>query len=151
MKPSPVRDFVVGCFVLAGLAAIAYLSMSVGDLTFGRSGGLLLYAEFDQIGGLKPRAAVVVSGVKVGEVETIALNANMRARVALDLDRKLQLPVDTTASIVTSGLLGDQYISLELGGEEETLEAGEKIEFTESAVLLERLIGQFIHKTNVEE
>jgi phospholipid/cholesterol/gamma-HCH transport system substrate-binding protein len=151
MNRSPTRDFVVGLFVLAGLAAIAYLSLSVGGFTFGASRGLVLYASFDQIGGLKPRAPVQVSGVKVGQVTAIALNGDYRARVTLVLDESLEFPVDTSASIVTSGLLGDQYISLELGGEEELLVSGEDISFTESAGILERLIGQFIHNTDVEE
>ena len=151
MRRSPGRDFVVGLFVLAGLSAIAYLSFNIGGLSFGRAGGLTLYAEFDQIGGLKTRAPVVVSGVKVGQVESIQLDKNYRARVRLDLDQHLQLPVDTTASILTSGLLGDQYVSLQVGGDEQNLKSGDRIGFTESAVILERLIGQFIHSTNVEK
>jgi phospholipid/cholesterol/gamma-HCH transport system substrate-binding protein len=149
MHRNATRDFIVGLFVLAGLIAIAYLSFSVGGLTLGSDGGLELYATFDQIGGLKPRAKVEISGVRVGEVEKIDLDQNLRARVVLNLRRDLKLPVDTTASIVTSGLLGDQYISLQIGGEEDALKSGEEITFTESAVILERLIGQFIHSTNV--
>jgi hypothetical protein len=76
MNRSPTRDFVVGLFVLAGLAAVAYLSLSVGGFTFGSSRGLVLYASFDQIGGLKPRAPVQVSGVKVGQVTAIELNGD---------------------------------------------------------------------------
>src|SRR6058998_1391431 len=107
MTRSPVRDFVVGLFVLAGLGAITYLSMSIGGLSFRRTGGLILYAAFDEIGGLKPRAPVVIAGVKVGQVESFGLDQNFRARVKLDLDPTLKVPVDTSASIVTSGLLGD--------------------------------------------
>ena len=149
MKRSATRDFTVGLFVLVGLLAIAYLSFSVGGLSFGNNGGLHLFATFDQIGGLKPRAKVEISGVRVGQVESIRLNPELRAKVDLDLDRNLKLPIDTTASIVTSGLLGDQYISLQIGGEEDVLKPGDEIAFTESAVILERLIGQFIHSTNV--
>jgi phospholipid/cholesterol/gamma-HCH transport system substrate-binding protein len=149
MERSATRDFIVGIFVLGGLAAIAYLSFSVGGLSLSSNGGLHLFALFDQIGGLKPRAKVEISGVRVGQVEAIGLNSDLRAKVELNLDRDLELPVDTTASIVTSGLLGDQYISLQIGGEEEVLKPGDEIAFTESAVILERLIGQFIHSTNV--
>jgi phospholipid/cholesterol/gamma-HCH transport system substrate-binding protein len=149
MQRSMMRDFLVGCFVLAGLGAVAYLSFSVGGLTYDGPRGLKLYANFDQIGGLKVRAPVEISGVKVGQVTDITLADDYRARVELDLDPRLELPVDTSASIVTAGVLGDRYVTLQLGGEEESLQPGEVITFTESAVILERLIGQFIHNTNI--
>jgi phospholipid/cholesterol/gamma-HCH transport system substrate-binding protein len=145
MSRSPVRDFVVGLFVLAGLAAMAYLSINVGGLSYSGPGGLTLYASFDQTGGLKPRAPVVISGVKVGQISTIELGKDYRARATLDLDSTLALPTDTTASIQTSGLLGDRYVALQLGGEEATLKSGDEISFTESAVILERLIGKLVH------
>ena len=151
MKPSAGRDFTVGLFVLAGLAAVAYLSLTVGGFKIGSNPALLLFASFDEIGGLKPRAPVVISGVKVGQVSSIDLNNDYRARVALDLDPDLELPLDTSASIVTAGVLGDRYMSLQLGGEEKLLKTGDEITFVESAVLLERMIGQLIHSTNIEE
>ncbi|HUI27876.1 MAG TPA: outer membrane lipid asymmetry maintenance protein MlaD [Candidatus Kryptonia bacterium] len=151
MSRSPARDFVVGLFVLAGLAAIAYLSMNVGGFTLQRNGGLTLYAAFDQTGGLKTRAPVVISGVKVGQVESIELDKNFRARARLELEAGLQLPIDTSASIVTAGLLGDRYISLQLGGDDKILHSGDDITITESAVILERLIGKLIHSTDVEK
>lgn len=149
MRRSPVRDLVVGCFVLAGLAAIAYLSLSVGGLSYSGPQGLRLSADFDEIGGLKPRAPVVISGVKVGAVESIDLAADYRAHVVLNLDPRLKLPIDTSASIVTSGVLGDRYVSLQPGAEETMLKSGDRIEFVESAVILERLIGKLIHNTDV--
>jgi phospholipid/cholesterol/gamma-HCH transport system substrate-binding protein len=149
MSRSPTRDFLVGIFIFAGLAAIAYLSLSVGGVTLIRREGLNVHAGFDQTGGLKPRAPVVISVVKVGEVRAISLDQNYRARVDLDLDPELKLPTDTSASIVTAGILGDRYVSLQLGGEEEYLKPGEEITFTESAVILERLIGKLIHNTDV--
>src|SRR5690349_5637170 len=115
MRPSPVRDSVVGVFVLAGLGAIAYLSMSVGNLSLRHQGGLVVYADFDETGGLKARAPVVLSGVRIGQVEAISLSPAYRAHVKLALDAALKLPVDSSASIVTAGLLGDRYISLQLG------------------------------------
>jgi phospholipid/cholesterol/gamma-HCH transport system substrate-binding protein len=151
MQPSPIRDFVVGLFVLAGLAAIAYLSIQVGGLSYKGPGGLELVASFDEIGGLAPRAPVAISGVKVGQVASIELDPTLRARVTLDLDKSLSLPVDTTASIRTSGLLGDQFIALEPGGEEQLLKPGEEIAFTESALSIERLIGKFVHDSGIEE
>jgi phospholipid/cholesterol/gamma-HCH transport system substrate-binding protein len=148
MSRSPVRDFVVGLFVLAGLGAVAYLSMNVGNFSFRKGGGLTLFAEFDEIGGLKARAPVVIAGVKVGQIDSIALDKDYRARVTLSLDAALKLPVDTSASIVTAGLLGDRYVSLQLGGDDKDLKSGDDIRFTESAVLLERLLGKFIYNTN---
>jgi phospholipid/cholesterol/gamma-HCH transport system substrate-binding protein len=150
MSRSPLRDFIAGLFVLVGIGAVAYLSMAVGSLSFHDRGGFLLHAAFDQTGGLKPRAPVVIAGVKVGQVDSITLDQNYRARVALDLDPSLKIPADTTASIVTAGLLGDRFIELQLGGEQEYLKPGGDISFTESAVILERLIGKLVHGANVE-
>lgn len=149
MNRSPGRDLLVGLFVLAGLAAIAYLSFAVGGLTFNDQGGLTINADFDEIAGLKPRAQVVISGVKVGQVTSIVLDDDARARVTMDLAQSLKLPSDTSASIVTAGLLGDRYISLQLGGDDTLLKSGDTITFTESAVILERLIGKFVHNSDV--
>ena len=140
-----MRDFLVGLFVLAGLGALAYLSFSVGGLSYGGPGGLTLYAAFDQTGGLKSRAPVVISGVKVGQVKSITLDKSFRARVEMDLDSRLKISTDTTASIVTAGILGDRYISLQLGGDDTVLAAGDSITFTESAIILESLIGKFMY------
>jgi phospholipid/cholesterol/gamma-HCH transport system substrate-binding protein len=139
----------VGLFVLMGLGAIAYLSLSVGGLAYSGNGGLHLYALFDQTGGLKPRAPVVIAGVKVGQITRISLDSKTaRARVDMDLDASLQIPTDTVASIQTAGILGDRFVSLQLGGEDTLLKNGEQITFTESAVILERLIGKLVHNTD---
>lgn len=145
MTRSPMRDLLVGLFVLVGLGAIAYLSFSVGGLSYSGPGGLKIYALFDQTGGLKARAPVVLSGVKVGQVTGISLDSTFRARAELDLDARLQLPADTVASIVTAGILGDRYVSLQLGGEENILKSGDTLTFTESALILENLIGKFMY------
>lgn len=149
MRRSPTRDLIVGLFVFAGLASVAYLSLSIGGVSYKGPKGFMLYADFDETGGLKTRAPVVISGVKVGEVAAIRLNDDYRAKVTFDLDPSLKLPRDTTASIVTSGLLGDRYISLQPGGDDQLLKPGDRIEFVESAVILERMIGKLIHNTNV--
>ena len=148
MRESPRQELWVGAFVFVGLAAIAYLSIAIGGLRAGGPGGL---ATFDEIGGLKSRARVVVGGVKVGQVKSVALAPDFRARVTLDVDRRLELPTDSSASILTSGVLGDQYIALEPGGGEEEgdkgpkfLAAGDEIQYTQGAVILERLIGKLI-------
>ena len=151
MRESPRLEIWVGAFVLIGLAAIAYLSVAIGGLSAGGPGGLEIVASFDEIGGLKSRARVVVGGVKVGQVKSVALAPDFRARVTLDVDRRLELPTDSSASILTSGVLGDQYIALEPGGGEDMggkgpkfLAAGDEIQYTQGAVILERLIGKLI-------
>ncbi len=149
MQASPVRDLAVGLFVLVGLAAIAYLSLQVGGLSYKGPGGLRLFASFDQIGGLRTRAPVVIAGVKVGRVTSIQLDPDLRARVTLDLDASLDLDVETSAAIRTSGLLGDQFVSLEPGGEDLMLQSGDEIAITESALSLEGLIGRFIHNADL--
>jgi phospholipid/cholesterol/gamma-HCH transport system substrate-binding protein len=149
MQPSPIRDLTVGLFVLAGLAALAYLSVQVGGLQGER--GFHLFATFDQIGGLRPRAPVVVSGVQVGQVSSIELDNNLRARVNMDVDPSLELPVDTMASIMTEGVLGNKFLALDPGAEDELLKNGEEVAFTESAVLLERLIGKFVNDAGLDE
>lgn len=151
MQASPVRDLTVGLFVLGGLVAIAYLTFQVGGLSYRVPGGFVLYAAFDDIGGLKERAPISVSGVKVGQVESIDLDDLMRARVKLDLDPGLEMPVDSSARIRTSGVLGDQFVALEPGAEEDILESGEEIEFTESAISIEGLIGKFVNDADLEE
>jgi phospholipid/cholesterol/gamma-HCH transport system substrate-binding protein len=150
MNTSSNRDFVVGVFVLIGLCAVGYLSLQVGGLSLGREGGLVLFATFDDIGGLSPRAPVRISGVKVGSVDSIALDDDLRARVVLDLDHRLELSVDTAAAIRTSGLLGDQFIALEPGAEDEVLAPGEQFSFTESAFNLDKLIGSLVHGSGTE-
>jgi phospholipid/cholesterol/gamma-HCH transport system substrate-binding protein len=144
VNPSPFRDTLVGVFLLAGLAAMAYLSVSLGGLTYANTGGLRLFATFDEIGGLKPRAQVVIGGVKVGQVERIELAEDFRARVVLDVERNLALPDDSSASILTAGLLGDQYIAIEPGGSEQLLADGGAIPYTQSAVVLERILGKLV-------
>src|SRR2546425_10391887 len=108
MQPSPVRDLIVGLFVALGLAAIAYLSIRVGGVSYAGRGGLVLHATFDQIGGLKPRAPVSVAGVTVGQVREISLDDQLRARVTLEVEKNLALAGGSSAAIHNQGLLGDQ-------------------------------------------
>ena len=150
MTRSPLRDLIAGIFVIVGIAAVAVLAFRVGANPLLDDGGMKIYAIFDQTGGLKPRAPVEIAGVKVGQVVDVALSEDFRARVGLDLRPGLQLPVDTSASIVTAGVLGDRYVSLQLGGDDRMLASGEEITFTESAVILERLIGKMVHNAGVD-
>ncbi|MCS5638262.1 MAG: outer membrane lipid asymmetry maintenance protein MlaD [Myxococcota bacterium] len=145
MQSNSHRDLAVGLFVLLGLAVVAYLSLQVGGLSFRDPGGLVLYATFDDIGGLSPRSAVRIGGVRVGRVEGIGLDGDLRARVKMNLSRDLELSVDSAAAIRTAGLLGDQFIALEPGAEDELLASGEEFSFTESAVNLDKLVGSVVH------
>ena len=149
MHSSRGRDLGVGVFVLLGLVALAYLSLQVGGLSYKGRGGMRLSATFEEIGGLKERAPVRVSGVWVGQVASIRLADDLRATVILDVDPSLELSADTAAAIRTNGLLGDQFVALEPGGEEELLRSGDQLAFTESALNLEKLVGTFVHGNQV--
>jgi len=144
MNGSSTRDFVTGLFVLGGFVALAWLSFEVGGVQYKGSGGLPVFARFDQIAGLKPKAPVEIGGVRVGHVSRISLDDTFRAGVDLDLDRSLKLPVDSSAAIVTAGILGDRYIQLTPGAEDDLLKPGDEIGYTENALVLERLIGKFL-------
>jgi phospholipid/cholesterol/gamma-HCH transport system substrate-binding protein len=151
MQNSSTRDLIVGLFVLVGLGALGYLSLQVGGLEFGGSERIVLRATFDDIGGLSVRAPVRVAGVKIGQVSAIDLDDDLRAEVALEVEAGLELSVDSSAAIRTSGLLGDQFISVELGAEDEVLADGEEFSFTESALSIDKLIGQFVHNSGVSD
>ncbi len=139
-------ETLVGLFVLLGIVALAFLALKTANLgNLGRGDTYKLQARFDNIGGLKVRAPVRSAGVTVGNVVAIGLDPKtFQGVVTLDVERRFRFPKDTSAKILTAGLLGDQYIGLEPGGEEKNLEAGQTIAQTQSAVVLENLIGQFL-------
>ena len=139
-------DLWVGIFVVIGLGAIIFLSLRVGNLlTTTNAPGYQLEAAFDNIGGLKVRAPVKAAGVVVGRVEQIRLDPQTyQAVVSMKIDRGYQFTKDTIASILTSGLLGEVYIGLDSGGDTKMLADGERIAKTQSAIVLEKLIGQFM-------
>lgn len=139
-------DLWVGIFVTIGIAAILFLSLKVGNLlTVSNDQGYRLEAEFDNIGGLKLRAPVKAAGVVVGRVEGIKLDPqSYQALVTMKIDRGYEFSKDTIASILTSGLLGEVYIGLDTGGDTKMLADGGKITKTQSAIVLEKLIGQFL-------
>jgi len=139
-------DLWVGVFVVVGIGALVMLAMKVGNLgTYNRSETYQVSAYFDNIGGLKPKASIKSAGVLVGRVNSISLDAERyEAKVDMSLDQRYQFPKDTYASILTSGLLGEQYIGLMPGGDGEMLSNGQQIRKTQSAVVLEDLIGKFI-------
>lgn len=140
-------DLMVGMFVLLGAAALVFLAFKAANLTsFGSGQSYQLIAKFDNIGGLKPRSPVKSAGVVVGRVAEVKFeNKSFRAAVVLEMDQRYLFPKDTSAKILTSGLLGEQYIGLEAGAEEANLAAGETLKLTQSAVVLENLISQFIY------
>lgn len=148
MKRSKTMEFGVGLFMLAGILGLVFLGLRVSGLTLSApSDTFRLDANFANIGGLKPRARVTMAGVTVGRVEAIELDTEWYdARVVLSLDSDLdgQLSRDTTAAILTAGLLGEQYIGLSVGGDPEMLQNGDDIRDTQSALVLEELIQQFV-------
>lgn len=140
-------DLWVGAFVVGGLIALTILAFKVGNLGgYDGSETYTVYAEFDNIGGLKVKAPIKSAGVVVGRVSDIQFDNNkFRARVTMRISQHFQFPKDSSASILTSGLLGEQYIGLEAGGDMANLKDGDKFKLTQSAMVLEQLIGQFIY------
>ena len=140
-------DLWVGIFVTAGVAALFVLALKVGNASsVSVSDGYRIIAEFDNIGGLKVRAPVKSAGVVVGRVDGISLDTRtFRANVALRIDRRYPFPRDSSASILTAGLLGEQYVGMDGGGDEQNLKDGDRLKITQSAIVLEKVIGQFLY------
>lgn len=146
------NDVWVGLFVLIGAAALVFLALqSANLLTMSFQPTYRLSGRFDNIGGLKPRAAVKSAGVVVGRVESITFDdKSFQARVNMDMDNRFKFPKDSSLKILTSGLLGEQYVGIEAGADEKVLAAGDTITTTQSAVVLENLIGQFLYNKAAE-
>ncbi|GKW48389.1 outer membrane lipid asymmetry maintenance protein MlaD [Halomonas sp. NCCP-2165] len=148
MKRSKTMELGVGLFMLAGILGLVFLGLRVSGLSLTvPADTFTLQANFANIGGLKPRARVTMAGVNVGRVSAIELDTDWYdARVTLELDGALegQLSRDTTAAILTAGLLGEQYVGLSPGGDPETLGDGDTLSDTQSALVLEELIQQFV-------
>lgn len=142
-----VLDFWVGLFVIAGIGALLFLALKVGSMsTVNSADSYEVIADFQNIGGLKPRAPVKSAGVVVGRVADIRFdNEKYEAAVTLRLDKRYAFPKDTSAAIMTSGLLGEQYVGLEAGGDSQKLKNKDRILITQDAVVLENLIGQFLY------
>jgi phospholipid/cholesterol/gamma-HCH transport system substrate-binding protein len=141
------NDVWVGLFVLIGAVALLFLALqSANLLTLSFQKSYRVDAKFDNVGGLKPKAAVRSAGVVVGRVEKIVFDdKSFQARVTLAMEDRYRFPKDSSLKILTSGLLGEQYLGLEPGAEEKTLAAGDLISSTQSAVVLESLISQFLY------
>jgi phospholipid/cholesterol/gamma-HCH transport system substrate-binding protein len=139
-------ETLVGLFVLLGLLGVVFLALKAANLTtLGSSQGYTVSARFDNIGGLKPRSAVRSAGVTIGRVTSIALDPKTyQGVVTMEIDGSVKFPKDSSAKILTAGLLGDQYIGIEPGSADDNLAAGGRISQTQSAVVLENLIGQLV-------
>lgn len=140
-------ELLVGLFMIAGLLALLVLALKVSGLSVNDQEGYKIFAEFDNIGDLKVRAPVVISGVTIGRVQSIELDPkSFRAEVTMQIKSNInQLPKDTAASIFTQGILGANYISLTPGFDTENLKSNDRIQTTHSALILENLIGQLIY------
>jgi phospholipid/cholesterol/gamma-HCH transport system substrate-binding protein len=146
MYASRFTQFVVGIFALAGIAALAYLSVRLGNVGLFPAPGYTLYANFDNISGLETGDQVQLAGVKIGKVQTISLLDN-RAHIGLRIDKGVGIDTDAIASIKTSGLIGNKYVSIALGAGEHDLTSGGTIRQTQSAFVLEDAIGQLINNS----
>ena len=146
------NDVWVGLFVLLGAAAILFLALkSANLLSLNFQSNYTVTARFDNIGGLKRQAAVKSSGVVVGRVESVTFDdKTFQATVTMSIESRYQFPKDSSLKILTSGLLGEQYIGIEAGSEADNLAAGDRIQSTQSAVVLENLISQFLYNKAAE-
>lgn len=145
-----ILELSVGIFMILAICGLVFLALKVSGLTsLSGTNYYTVYADFDNVGDLKIRAPVDIAGVRVGEVSAISLNPeDFRAKVTLHIDKNQLLPVDTSASIYTQGLLGSNYINLSPGYQTQNLKDGSTIQDTTSALILEKLIGQFLFNIN---
>ena len=145
-------EMLVGLFVVLGIAALVFLAMKAANLgSFGDNGGYILQARFDNIGSLKPRAPVRSAGVTVGRVKSIRVDPKTyQGLVTMEIQHGVEFPRDSSAKILTAGLLGDQYVGLEAGGDDKNLAPNDTVTQTQSAVVLENLISQFLFNKAAE-
>jgi phospholipid/cholesterol/gamma-HCH transport system substrate-binding protein len=146
MRISKNIEIMVGVFVLMGFIALFLLALNISNVSsLSANNGYTVKAYFDNIGGLRTRALISMSGVKVGRVSNVSYDQERgQAEVTMAIDSQYQLSIDTQASIYTAGLLGEQYISLEPGAEDDVLTSGDLITLTQSAMVLEEIIGKFM-------
>jgi phospholipid/cholesterol/gamma-HCH transport system substrate-binding protein len=145
-------ETLVGLFVLLGALAVVFLSLKAANLaSFTLDTTYSLSARFDNVGGLKIRAPVKSAGVTVGRIGTIRFDdKTFQGVVMMDIDKRYAFPADTSAKILTSGLLGDQYVGLEPGGDDKNLKDGDTVKMTQSAIVIENLIGQLLYNKAAE-
>lgn len=154
MQHSSTQDTLVGLFVAAGIAGLFFLALQVSNLSsFTEQEGYTVTARFENSGGLKVKSPVSAAGVKIGQVSDISFDPKtFESVVKMRINAKYNsLPDDTTASVFTAGLLGEQYVSLDPGGSSEVLKQDSQIEITQSAIILEKALGQFLFKSAEEK
>jgi phospholipid/cholesterol/gamma-HCH transport system substrate-binding protein len=154
MQHTKTQDTFVGLFVASGIVGLFFLALQVSNLSsFTEHDSYTITARFENSGGLKVKSPVSSAGVKIGQVSSISFDPKTyESVVKLNIDKKYNtLPDDTTASVFTAGLLGEQYVNLEAGGSDEYLKDGGKIEITQSAIILEKALGQFLFKSAEEK
>lgn len=152
MRSSHQIEWAAGLFLLLAVAALVFLALQATDRGVVSGGGYQVSASFSNVGGLRPKAAVSMAGVTIGMVDRIELDPEtFEARVTFTIsDRFSDIPEDSSASILTAGILGDQYIGIEPGGSPEPLRDGDRIFITNSAVVLEQLIGRFLFNADAD-
>lgn len=148
MQNSKTQDTLVGLFVVSGIAALCFMALQISNLgSFSKQNIYTISAHFENSGGLKIKSPVSIAGVRIGRVSKITVDKNSyESIVEMDINGQYQLPDDTSASIFTAGLLGEQYVSLEPGGSEDFIKQDGVIDITQSAIVLEEMIGQFLFK-----
>lgn len=151
MKNSKTLEAFVGGFVVLGIVALVFLAYKVSSVNnVGKDGTYTVYANFNSVSGLKAGASVTIAGVKVGQIESIEIDTEeYEAKVAIATDNRYNnLPLDSSISVLTQGLLGEKYLGIDVGGDVEFLQNGDEFDFTKSAVVLERLIDKFFLKAS---
>ncbi|MGW8195492.1 MAG: outer membrane lipid asymmetry maintenance protein MlaD [Desulforhopalus sp.] len=139
-----IIEMTVGLFMILGFGALVYLALQLGEVPFLTSGTTYeIKAEFDNVAGVKKGASVQIAGVVVGDVAEVSLNKDLFAQLALRIDNSLKVPIDSIASVKSQGIIGDKYIQISLGGDEEVFKPGEVLRDTESSVDIESLISKF--------
>lgn len=153
MQHSPTQDTLVGLFVASGIVGLFFLALQISNLgSFVDKDSYTVTAHFQNSGGLKVKSPVSMAGVKIGQVSSIVLAEDHRARVEMKIQSQYNnIPSDTTASIFTAGLLGEQYVNLEPGGMDDKLQNNSEIDITQSAIILEQALGQFLFKKSAEK
>ncbi len=153
MQHSPTQDTLVGLFVASGIIGLFFLAMQISNLgSFVDEDTFTVTAHFQNSGGLKIKSPVSMAGVKIGQVSRISLDTDHRAKVEMKIQaRYTNIPSDTTASIFTAGLLGEQYVNLEPGGLDDNLTDNSEIDITQSAIILEQALGQFLFKKSADK
>ncbi|MEY3761076.1 MAG: outer membrane lipid asymmetry maintenance protein MlaD [Methylococcaceae bacterium] len=154
MQHTSTQDTLVGLFVASGIVGLFFLAMQVSNLSSFTDGeSYTITARFENSGGLKPKSPVSAAGVKIGKVSSISFDPKTyESVVQMSIDSKYNtLPDDTTASVFTAGLLGEQYVNLEPGGSDVYLQNDGKIDITNSAIILEKALGQFLFKSAEEK